>query len=67
VKSDATSPSLDRSVSFEIIPAVIQSVDHIADQDADDDEDQRHLWVMSKNSLQLKEPEKFTLAQLDHY
>jgi len=42
VSSDATIPSLDRSVSFEIIPVVTQNGNHIADQDADDDEDQGH-------------------------
>ena len=38
VESDATSLSLKRSVSFEIIPAVTQGDDHVADQDAADDE-----------------------------
>ena len=40
MESDATSPSLKRSVSLEIIPTVMQGGDHVADQDADDDEDQ---------------------------
>jgi len=40
VESDATSPSLERSVSLEIIPTVTQGSDHVADQDTDDDEDQ---------------------------
>ena len=40
VESDATSPSLKRSVSLEIIPMVIQSSGHVAKQDANDDEDQ---------------------------
>ena len=40
VESDATLPSLDRSVSFEITPEVTQGGDHVADQDAKDDEDQ---------------------------
>jgi len=40
VKSDATSPSLDRTVSSDIIPAVTRDSDHVADQDADNDEDQ---------------------------
>jgi len=39
VEGNATSPFLKRSVSFEIIPAVTQGGDHVADQDADDDED----------------------------
>jgi len=40
VKSDATLSSLDRTVSFEIKPAVTQGSDHLTDQDADNDEDQ---------------------------
>ena len=41
VESDAASPSLERSVSLEIIPTVTQGSDHVADQDTDVDEDQR--------------------------
>jgi len=38
---DTTSPSIERSVSFEIIPAVAQGGDYVTDQDADADvEDQ---------------------------
>jgi len=40
VESDATSPSLERLVSLEIIPMVTQDSDHVADQDTDVDEDQ---------------------------
>jgi len=40
VESNDTSPSLERSVSLEIIPTVTQGGDHVADQDVDDDEDQ---------------------------
>ena len=40
VESDATSPSLERSVLLEIIPTVTQGSDHVADQDTDNDEDQ---------------------------
>jgi len=40
VESDATSPSLKRSVSLEIKPMVTQGSDHVADQDTDDDENQ---------------------------
>ena len=40
VESDATSPSLDSSVSFEITPEVTQDDDHVADEDDDDIEDQ---------------------------
>jgi len=42
VESDVTSPSLERSVSFEIIPSVTQGGDQVAEQNVDDDEDQGH-------------------------
>ena len=56
VKSDVTSLSLERSVSFEVIPLVTQGDDQVAEQDADDYEVKDRLWVMFKNLLQLKEP-----------
>jgi len=40
VENNATSSSLDRTVSLEIIPAVTQGSGHIADQDVDNNEDQ---------------------------
>ena len=40
MESDVTSPSLERSVSFEIIPSVTQGGDQVAEQNVDDDEDQ---------------------------
>ena len=41
VESDATSPSLDRSVSFEVIPSVTRGGDLVAEQNVDgDNEDQ---------------------------
>jgi len=40
VENEATSSSLDRTISLEITPAVTQDSDHVADQDADNDEDQ---------------------------
>ena len=39
VESDATSPSLERSVSFEVIPSVTQEDDQVVEQDADNDDD----------------------------
>ena len=39
VESDATSPSLERPASSEIIPTVTQGSDQISEQDAEDDED----------------------------
>jgi len=40
---------------------VTQGGDHVADEDANDDEDQV-LWVMSKILLQLKEPEEIHVS-----
>jgi len=40
MESNATSPSLKRSVFLEIIPTVTQGSDQVAEQDANDDEDQ---------------------------
>ena len=40
VESDTTSPSLERLVSFQVIPSVTQEDDQVAEQDADNDEDQ---------------------------
>jgi len=40
VESDATSPSLERSVLFQVIPSVTQGDDQLAEQNADNDEDQ---------------------------
>ena len=40
MESNAILPSLERSVSLEIIPTVTQGSDHVANQDIDDDEDQ---------------------------
>jgi len=39
VGSDTTSPSLERSVSLESIPVVTHGGDHVADQDADNDDE----------------------------
>ena len=40
MESDATSPSLVRSISFKVIPSVAQGNDQVAEQDAHNDEDQ---------------------------
>jgi len=40
VESNATPPSPDSSVSFEVTLEVTQGDDHVADEDADDIEDQ---------------------------
>jgi len=39
VESDATPPSPDSSISFEITPEVTQDDDHVVDEDANDVED----------------------------
>ena len=43
VESDTTLPSLKRLVSLEIIPKVTHGSDQVAEQDADDDEDQGYV------------------------
>jgi len=40
VESDTTPPTQDSSVSFHITPEVTKSDDHVADEDADDVDDQ---------------------------
>jgi len=40
VESDATSPSLEKLVSFETIPIMTQGGGQVAEQDAHNDEDQ---------------------------
>ena len=51
VESDATSSSLERSISLEIIPTVTQGSAHVADQNIDDDEDQRQVMVDVHESI----------------
>jgi len=51
VESNATSPSLERSVSLETIPAVTQGSDHVADPDTDDDEDQEQAMSDVQKSI----------------
>ena len=46
VESDATLPSLDRTVSLEITPAVTKGCDHVADSDAVIMRIKDRLWVM---------------------
>ena len=41
MESDATSLSLEKSVSFEVIPSVTQGDDQVTEEDADNVEDQR--------------------------
>jgi len=51
VEINTTSPSLERSVSLEIIPTMTQGGDHVADQDADDNEDQGHAMGDVQESI----------------
>ena len=52
VESDATPPSPDKWVSFEITSEVTQGDDHIANVDVDDVEDQGHVIGDTKILLQ---------------
>ena len=58
VESDATLLSLERSVSLEIIPTVTQDSDHIAEQDADDDEDQGQVICDVHESVAVGRPRR---------
>jgi len=62
VESDATSSSLERSVSLEIILTVIQGSDHVTDQDTMMMQIKDRLWVMSINPLQLEELDKIHVS-----
>jgi len=53
VESDATSSYLDRTISLEIIPAVTQGIDHVTDQDADNDEDQGQALGDVQKSIEV--------------
>jgi len=54
VKSDAISPSLEKSVSLEIIPAMTQSGDHVADQDVADYKDRGQVIGDVQESIAVR-------------
>ena len=54
IESDATSLSLERSVSLEIIPTMKQGSDYVADQDADIDEDQGQVMGDVHESIAIR-------------
>jgi len=58
VESDATSPSLKKSVSLEIIPKVTQGSDQVVEQDADDDEDQGQVMGDVYESVKVGRPRR---------
>ena len=59
VESYATSPSLERSVSLDIIPKVTQGSDYVPEQDADDDdEDQRQVMGDVHESIAIERPRR---------
>ena len=51
MESDATSPSLKRSVLFQVISSVTQGDDQVAEQDAYNDEDQGHAMGNVRESI----------------
>jgi len=57
-ESDATSLSLERSVSLEIIPKVTQGSNQVAQQDADDNEDQGHVMGDFHESVAVEKPRR---------
>jgi len=64
VESDATSSSLERSVSLKIIPKVTQDSGQVAEQDADNDEDQGLVMGDVHESVQLEDPEEIPANQV---
>ena len=58
MESDATSPSLERSVSLEIIPTVTLDSDQVAEQDADDEEDQGQIKGDVHESAAVERPRR---------
>jgi len=58
VESDATSPSLERSVSLEIIAKVTQGSDQVTEQDVDDDEDQGQVMGDVHESVTVGRPRR---------
>jgi len=64
VESDATSRSLEKSVSLEIIPKVTHCSDQVAEQDVDDDEDQGHVMSDVHESVAVGRPEEIQANQV---
>ena len=62
MESDATSPSLERSISLEIISTVTHGSDHVADQDTDVDEDQGQVMGDVHDPLQLEKQEEIHVS-----
>ena len=58
VESDATSPSLERKVSLEIIPMMTQGNDHVAEQAAEDDEDPGQIMGDIHESIAVGRPRR---------
>jgi len=53
VESDATSLSLERSVSSETIPMVTRGSGHVTEQDGDDDKDQGQAMGDTQESITI--------------
>ena len=54
MESDATSPSLNRTISLEMIPVVTHGSNHVADLDADNDEDQGQAMSDAQESIAVR-------------
>ena len=69
VESDAASPSLERSVSFEVIPLVTLGDDQVAKHDADIDEDQGQAMGKVQKSVAVGRTRRNLCkpAHLAHY
>jgi len=74
VESDATSPSLERPISFEITSSVTQGDDQIAEQDVDNDEDKEQAMGNVQESIavgitqrNLRKPSWLTTNMIMYY
>ena len=65
VENDATSSSVDKIISLEIIPVVTQSSDHVADQDADNDVDQGQVMGNIYESIIVGRPGRIHVSLVD--
>ena len=54
MESDATSLSLEKSVSFEVIPSVTHGGDQVIEHDAADDEDQEQAISDVQESIAVE-------------
>ena len=63
MESNPTSPSLDTSISFEVIPSVTQGGDQVAEHDAgNDEEDQGHAMGDAQEFIAVRRTLKIHIS-----